>query len=510
MTNAAISPITIAQGSARPEWNSARLAFGLLVGAFALAFHGSAVTMSMIWLSSSVYHHGMFVAPISAWLILRRKDWRVAAPVADYLGVAVLAAAAVAQLIAQASGVDLIGHASLVIAIIGAVITAFGRALAARWAFPLAFLFFMVPFGEEATPILQGWASSAIAAALNFSGVETARDGFMLTTSAGRFEVAASCAGLRFLLASAMISLLIAHLAFTDWRKRAACVAFALTAAIFANWLRAYLIVLAATITDRRIGVGPEHVILGWIFYSALIVGLIALARRHADRNFSPAHAAQAATPRQAAKAATPLGLMLIAAAALFSGAALSTNSARAEFTAPLGLHAEGFINTGASALWQAYAPNADEISTNKYLSEEAVVIASIARFTHDRKGAEIGGIDTRAADGDQWRRVSVSSTRMSVNGVARHVRVERLEDPAGRKIDVVALAYLGGKTYASSAALKFAIGARKLAGRTTEGGVIFVAAEESENVDAEDSLRQFLAGMELIDASRSSTPDQD
>lgn len=487
------------------------MAFGLLVGPFALAFRGSVETMSAIWLSSSVYHHGLFVAPISAWLIFRRKDWRVAAPVADYLGVAILAAAAVAQLIAQASGVDLVGHASFVIAIIGAVVATFGRALAARWAFPLAFLFFMVPFGEEATPVLQGWASAAITAALNFSGVETTRDGFMLTTGAGRFEVAASCAGLRFLLASAMISLLIAHLAFTDWRKRAVCVAFALTAAILANWLRAYLIVLVATITERRIGVGPEHVILGWIFYSALIVGMIALARRHADRNFTPAHPAQpAAPPRQAAKAASPLGLMVIAAAALFSGAVFSTNDVRAEFEAPLDLHAEGFRNAGPNAVWEAYAPNADAISTSEYRSEDATVIVSIARFTHDRKGAEIGGADTRAADGAQWRRVSVSSNRMSVNGVARRVRIERLEDPAGRKIDVVALAYLGGKNYTSSAALKFAIAARKLAGRTTEGGVIFVAAAESENADPQESIRQFLAGIELVEASRSSIPDQD
>ncbi|MEK7265767.1 MAG: exosortase A [Pseudomonadota bacterium] len=511
MTNAATAPIPLERAIVRSEWARAVGAFLLSAGTFAAAFPGSIATMSAIWVSSSAYHHALFVAPISAWLIFSRKDWGSASPAADYLGVAVLAAASIAALIGQASNVDLIGHAAFVVAIIGAVIAAFGRALAAQWAFPLAFLFFMVPFGDEITPLLQGYASSVLVAALNFSGIETTRDGFMLTTSAGRFEVAASCAGLRFLLASAMIASLISYLAFAGWRKRAACIALALVAAVFANWLRAYLVVIVATVTDRRIGVGPEHVLLGWVFYSALIIGMIVLARRFADKIAVPQSMTKTAAPsRRPAKAALLLGIVVVSTAALYDAAVLSANDTKIGPMEPPMLHARGFNNTGATTIWGAYAPKADMISTNDYRSETAVLMVSHAYFTHDRDGAEIGGGDTRAADGSNWRRLSVSPETMTFIDASRRVKIEALEDTAGRKIDVATLYWLGDKTYVSPAALKLAIAARKLTGRPTEGGVIFVATREEDNADPRAAIREFLAKLELASVSRSAALDKD
>lgn len=281
LPNATVLPA--APREERAPWPRAAIAFALLSSGLVLLFGDAAFSMASIWLGSSVYHHGALAAPISLWLIALRKDWRHCAPSADWLGVFIIFIAGALLLAARAGGVSFIGHFALVLSLIGAVIAVFGRRLARRWAFALGFLFFMVPFGEEATPLLQHWASTAVAALLNLSGVETLRDGVILTTNAGRFEMAPSCAGLRFLLAAAMISALVSHLAFSGLQKRAAFVIAALTAAIAANWLRAYVIIFAATASDRRFGIGPEHVALGWAFYSVLIIALIALARRMAD-----------------------------------------------------------------------------------------------------------------------------------------------------------------------------------------------------------------------------------
>ncbi len=191
----------------------------LLVILLAL-FHDATLSMASIWFSSSVYHHGAIVAPISLWMIATRRDWLERSPSGDWAGVIIIAVASFVWLISRAATTDLLGHFAAVIAIIGAVVAIYGYALARRWLFPLGFLFFMVPAGAELTPALQLWASNVVTAMLNASGVETARDGFMLTTSAGRFEMAESCAGLRFLLASAMISSVVAWFAFSDWKKR--------------------------------------------------------------------------------------------------------------------------------------------------------------------------------------------------------------------------------------------------------------------------------------------------
>lgn len=265
------------------EWLRAAIVFALLSATLGALFSDAALSMASIWFGSSAYHHCAIAAPISLFLILRRRDWRFSAPSADWLGAPFIAFAGALLLTSRASGVSIIGHVALVVALIGAVVAIFGRNLSQRWAFPLGFLFFMVPFGEEAIPLLQQTASAAVAAMLDLTGVETLRDGFILTTGAGSFEMARSCAGLRFLLAAAMISALVSHLAFSTLKKRAAFIAAALALAIAANWLRAYAIILAATASDRRFGIGPEHVALGWAFYSVLIIALIALARRMAD-----------------------------------------------------------------------------------------------------------------------------------------------------------------------------------------------------------------------------------
>lgn len=257
--------------------------FALLAAAVAVLFADAAASMASIWINSSAYHHGILVAPISFWLIVRSPEGLRTAPSADWLGARILAGACVLWLLSRASEISLIGHVALVVAFIGAVVAVYGRANASAWAFPLAFLFFMVPVGEEFIPLLQQWSSGAVTWMLKLSGVETLRDGFMLTTSAGRFEIARSCAGLRFILASAMISTLVAYLAFAGWRRRLCLIAAALAIALIANWLRAYFIILLATVTERRLGTGPEHVAIGWAFYVALIAFLVWHARRHAD-----------------------------------------------------------------------------------------------------------------------------------------------------------------------------------------------------------------------------------
>ena len=263
-------------------WMRALVEFAVLTVLISIAFADGLASMTTIWLTSSAYHHGIVATPIALWLILRQRDWRNAEPRRDWRGGAVIALAALLCAVGRSASLSIVEHVAFALSIIGAVIFAFGCALSMRWRFALAFLFFMVPFGEEANPVLQNAAAAVVTAMLNASGLETARDGLILSTAIGRFEIAPSCSGLRFLLASAMISTVLVSLAFRTIRARASFIAAALVAALLANWLRAYAIIALATLSERRFGVGPEHVALGWTFYGALMLGLILFARRFA------------------------------------------------------------------------------------------------------------------------------------------------------------------------------------------------------------------------------------
>jgi exosortase len=393
-------------------------------------------------------------------------------------------------LFGEAGAIDIFSHVGLVLALVGGVVATFGRDLAKAWRLPLGLLFFMVPAGAEITPLLQNATALAVTAALNLTGVETARDGFILTTEAGRFEVAESCAGLRFLIASAMIALVVSNFAFATWRKRAAFVAAALVAAVVANWLRAYAIVLVATATERRIGVGPEHVALGWVLYCLLICGVILLARRFADGFIALAapSSRMAAPPQEFGAWILPTAITLPLAALAYTNVAFNRND---DMTTRNHL-----AQTASTSLWTAYAPNADAVSTIAYSG----VIVSGASFLDDRRGAEIVGTETRAADGEIWRRVAVARRKIVVDDRPQSVSIETIANSQGEKLDVATFYLVGAKIRFSPISTKFDVALRKVAGHRVAGAAYFIAAPSPGDA----ALATYFAA---FDAAREAAP---
>lgn len=261
------------------------LGFGAALSALLIIAAPEIADMAKQWTWSSSYHHGWFAAPIALWLFLESRAWRGRAPAFDVLGVLPLSIAAGLLVTGRVIDAQILGHVAVVVGVIAVSLLMLGRALVFNSAFAFAYLVFMVPFGESLIPALQHASAAAVLALLTLSGIETTLDGLILTTAAGQFEMAESCAGLRFLLAAAMIASLAAHLAFTRLDRQIQFIAGALALAVFANWLRAFVIVAAATASDMRVGTGPEHVAFGWLLYGGLIMILLVIARRLGDRS---------------------------------------------------------------------------------------------------------------------------------------------------------------------------------------------------------------------------------
>jgi exosortase A len=453
-------------------WFAALVGFAFLLLGFFLLFFDAASSMASIWINSSNYHHGLFAAPIALWMIAGRGAWRGARPGADWRGLWIIAGAAFLWLFSRAAAVELFGHAAVVLAIIGAVVATFGGAIALRWAMPLGFLFFMVPVGAEALPLLQRWTAVAAGFLLNASGVATARDGFILSTSAGRFEVAQSCAGLRFLIASAMIAMAASALAFCDWRKRILFSAAAIGAALVANWLRVYLLVLVATLTDCAVGLGAEHVAVGWAIYALLALALVATARRFADQAGDQARRSDCPPLSGSAPAhlVLPAALAVAAAAVVYDRMVISAAPA-AEL--PLAEPGDGSL---AAFGWTPVADGASARSDLVFESASGPVHAVRVQFGSERQGAEMVGANVRAADGLAWRRIAVAKQAFLARGRAHSLVVETIVNDRNERLSVATLYELDGRLYADPVALKFAIALQRLRGRSPSGSVVFAA----------------------------------
>ncbi|MEZ5921936.1 MAG: EpsI family protein [Parvularculaceae bacterium] len=458
-------------------WRSAIVTFIAVLLPLLAVFSTDVAHMARIWFGVSLYHHAIAVTPISAYLVWRRRDWSSASPAADAGGLIVLAIALAMWLASRASNVAVLGDVALVTGIIGAVIIAFGRELARSWAFALAFLFFMVPFGEELTPALQSIASAAVAMMLNFVGVQTVRDGYMLTTGAGRFEMAESCAGLRFLLAGAMISALVAHLSFSRMRSSALFVGAVLLVAVIANWLRAALAILLAAVTNRKIGLGAEHVVLGWVFYSALIIALVVFARRfQGEQNVVRAPDISRPVNETAPIFAAILPVFaFLYFAFVIAGTPANPELKLEEFSAP------GWRRTTPVIDWHAQTGGADKVQISAFSRDGETVQVTLGAYAYDRKGAEIASYGVRAADGSDWR--IISNSQLNLRGGS--VTTQTLLSEHGDKIEVARVYRYHGRYFLSPFELKLRIAADKLVGRKYSGAAIFIAAPKVDSPDA-------------------------
>jgi exosortase A len=258
-----------------------------------LAFFATWQAMAGVWWVSETFGHGMLVPPIAAWLVWRQRERLAmlnAAP--SWWGLAGLGAAGTAWLAAQLAGINVVAQFAVVAMIPSLVLALAGWPVVRVLAFPLAFLFFMVPAGEALNPPLMEATADATIWAVQASGIPVFREGLHFTLPTGRWSVVEACSGLRYVIASAVLASLFAHLNFSHFGKQVLFVAVALAVAVLANWIRAYLIVMVGHFSDMRLAVGDDHVVYGWVFFGIVMFAVFAMGARWRDPERRPSGAA--------------------------------------------------------------------------------------------------------------------------------------------------------------------------------------------------------------------------
>lgn len=260
------------------------IAFAVGLAIVLIPFWPSWRLLAQAWADSETYSHGFAVVPVALWLVWRQRV-RLArlSPSPSLLGVPVLVTGIVLWVLGELSEVNVARYLGIVTMIPGLVTACFGVAVTRVIAFPLAFLYFMVPFGEGLVPWLMDRTADATVAALQFTGIPVYREGLFFTLPSGRWSVVEACSGLRYVIAAFVLSTLFAHLNFRRAWKGIIFVAIALALSVVANWMRAYLIVMIGHLSDMRYGTGNDHVVYGWIFFGLVMLAIFWSAMRYAD-----------------------------------------------------------------------------------------------------------------------------------------------------------------------------------------------------------------------------------
>ncbi|MHB1372160.1 MAG: exosortase A [Pseudomonadaceae bacterium] len=300
LTNAGLNPGS-AHAAGDPSARKLHLV-ALAVGLLWLLFWYRDTFMAMvsIWDRSETFAHGFVIAPISAWLVWRRRHFIHNLPIEPSLfGVVVGLGAGFAWLLGELASVDAVSQFAFVGMLVGFVWAVMGTAVVRTYAFPIGFLFFMVPFGEFMFPTMMDWTANFIIWAVRASGVPVYAEGYNLVIPSGRWQVVEGCSGVRYLMASVVVGSLYAYLNYRSTQKRLIFVAASIIVPIFANWLRAYGIVMLGHLSNNKLAAGADHLIYGWVFFGIIIMVLFWIGSRwqEAEEEAPAAPAAVAGVP---------------------------------------------------------------------------------------------------------------------------------------------------------------------------------------------------------------------
>ncbi len=473
---------------------------------FALAtitfLHPTVIAMVAMWLQSSSFNHGVLIAPIAIWLMATDQRAKMIAPAPTFWASGIVALAAIVWLLGRAGNAELIEEIALVSLLIAGVVTVFGLQLARIWVFPLGFLYFMVPFGGSLIPALQHLTASVVVSVLSFSGIPVTADGVLINTSAGAFEIAEACAGFRFLISAVMISTLFSYLAFVSWRKRGIFIGFAIALALTANIIRAFFLIILATLTEKKFGVGPEHILIGWFFYGAVFLTLIVIGRKFSDRRpFDGAlHPVTAFKGRSQLIAAIIPLIAILLITSTYARIVIDRHDGVAPTVLPL-LSASGWRITPPDLELQARFTGADRAVHASYQDDITQVQTSIAYYAYDRPGAEVISSGNRGFEKFGWRETGARTFEIDGLGVQNlSIKVRFLRGPHHQRIAVTTLYWLGDDAYDNPTALKFHQMRERLVGIHKPGGLIVVVAPiASDEIMAAADIAKFLHDSESI-----------
>lgn len=241
--------------------------------ALILAYHTTIYSMVGVWRSSDTFTHSFFVLPISLWLIWQKREQLFASkPESTYSATFLLAILGFVWLIAAYADVQVVQQLAMVSMIPVIVLAILGWQSTKIILFPLIFLFFSVPLGEELVPDLIEFTANFAVMVIKLVGIPVYQEGSYIQLPSGNWSVVKTCSGVRYLIASAVLGVLYAYLNYVTFWKRAVFVVFSLVIPVIANGMRAAMIVLIGHYSDMKLATGIDHLIYGWVFFGLIML----------------------------------------------------------------------------------------------------------------------------------------------------------------------------------------------------------------------------------------------
>lgn len=453
--------------------------------------------MIRIWWNVSTYNHCLLIPFIIGWLVAqRRAELDKLTPRTWLPGLILLFGAGLLWMLGEAGGIALFRHVAVIGALQGLVVTILGPSVARGLLFPIFYMVFMVPVGEELVPALQTITAKITMVLLGWSGIPAFINGIFITIPNGYFEVAEACSGVKFLIAMVAYGALVANVCFKSWWRRIAFMAVSVAVPILANGVRAFGTIYMAHLTDANAALGFDHILYGWFFFAFVIAAVMAIGWKFFDRKPSDPWLGGAIASGSAGRVGPLAGvaIALFAFALPLGWSAFAGEAGRVSISRQgIAPEVEGWTLAPPVQMgWKPHYAGADRFAMYSYMNAAGDrVDLAVALYGWQAEGREIVGYGQGAAglDDDDWE-WSANGAPVS-NGLA-----ERLVGPDRRARDTITFYIIGGKTTGSETRVKLETIKARLLGSDQSAAAITVSAEDRQRHPARPVIDAFLTAM--------------
>jgi len=283
-----------APGSLRnPRFAAGAALLLVLVG---LVYAGVLAKLVTDWWEIPDFSHGFLVPIFAGYLVwVKRETLRKTKIEPAWSGVGVVAVGLVVLLLGVYGAELFLSRVSLVIVLVGLVLTFGGAQLLKELRFALLVLLLAIPipsiiFNQITLP-LQMLASKLASALLPLFGVPVLREGNVIELPAMKLEVAEACSGIRSLMSLFTLSVFYGYFLEKTFLRRLILALASIPIAIAANAVRILGTGLCVQYWDPDKAMGFFHEFSGWVMF---LVSLGCLFFVHRIMRLFPARGRQA------------------------------------------------------------------------------------------------------------------------------------------------------------------------------------------------------------------------
>ncbi len=216
------------------------------------------------WFNHSDNSHGILVPLVSLYFIWqKREELRDAKISNSKWGIVILILSTGFYLLGYAGGVAVVSRSMIVSSLVGLILFTLGKEFLGLLAFPLLYLFFMVPvpdsiLGLIALP-LQLFVTKVSTFIIQLLSIPAYREGNMLYFAQTQLEVAEACSGIRSIMSFGMLSFIFAYMIDRMWWKRIFLILSTIPLAFCTNIVRVTGTGIMAHFYGSKVALGFLH-----------------------------------------------------------------------------------------------------------------------------------------------------------------------------------------------------------------------------------------------------------